>query len=104
MEKPKITPWNETTLDVMEEFIVFKPTRIDPGDGKGARGFNKGDTVKLSGFAKKDLYFQNKIMYKKDYEAVVAYENSLRVKNSDSYAPEVTKESSGASISEAKKK
>lgn len=76
MEAPKITPWNEKNINTPEEFIVFKPVRIDTGEGKGARPFMKGAKVKVTGFVKKDLYFQNKIMYPKDYEAVTAYEKA----------------------------
>lgn len=102
MEKPKITPWNEEEIDKMESFIVFKPVRIDLEDGKGARPFAKGAKVSVRGTVKKDLYFQNKIMYEKDFAAVVEYEK--KNKSTFSGLPEVSKESAALSQENAKKK
>jgi hypothetical protein len=95
MEKPKITPWVEGNINEVEEFVVFKPTRIDIGDGKGAKAYSKGQPVKVGGNVKKDLYFQNKILYKKDFEAVVAYEKEAKEKFSGS--PDALKDSAAAS-------
>lgn len=102
MEKPKITPWDEENINKMEPFIVFKPVRIDLEDGKGARPFNKGDKVSVRGTVKKDLYFQNKIMYAKDFDAVVGFEKKNKL--SFSGTPEVLKESAALSQKSAKEK
>lgn len=95
MDKPVLTKWDEKKLDELEEFVVFKPTRIDPNDGKGCRAFKKGEKVKVKGFVKKDLYFQNKIMLEKDFAAVVAYEKEQKA--SYSAVPDVNKDSADAS-------
>lgn len=102
MEKPVLQRWVEADIDKVEEFKVFKPTRLDPKDGKGCRAFKIGETVKISGFAKKDAYFQNKIMYPADYEKVVAYEKDQKVSFSE--APGVSKDSASSSQDALKKK
>jgi hypothetical protein len=79
MEKPRITQWNQDKINEEEEFLVFKPCRIATA-GKPARAFKKGETVSLKGGVKKDLYFQNKILYPKDFEAVVKYEAEQKEK------------------------
>lgn len=102
MEKPKITLWDESKVDEQEEFVVFKPVRINTGSNSGAKGYAKGDTVKVSGSVKKDLYFQNKIMYKKDYDKVTAFEKEM--KENFNETPESGKQSSEASLKNAAKK
>lgn len=77
MEKPRITPWNEDKKAIEEEFIVAKAIRIAL-PGKPAKRFLAGDKVTLSGGVKKDLYFQNKIFYPKDYDPVKAYEKAMK--------------------------
>jgi len=89
--KPKITPWDEATINKVETFKVFKPTRINTNDGKGCRPYKKGEEVSLSGSAKKDLYFQNKIFYPEDFEKVVAFEKASK-KNFEASANEAATE------------
>jgi hypothetical protein len=95
MEKPKITPWNQDKINEEEEFIVFKPCRIAVA-GKPARAFKKNESVSLKGGVKKDLYFQNKILYPKDFEAVVKYETEQKEK----FQREATKQEAEKSLNE----
>lgn len=78
LQELRLTPWNEKDRDKPEEFKVFKSCRINCEDGHGAKAYQKGDKVTVFGNTKKDLYFQNKIMYPKDFDAVVAYENEMK--------------------------
>jgi hypothetical protein len=100
MDKPKITPWNESNIDKPENFKCYRPFRLNRKDGQPTKSYTKGETVEnLIGSIKKDLYFQNKIMFEKDFNAVVEYEKG--VKADKVYTPEVSKESSEASIQKA---
>lgn len=78
LQEPKLTPWVEKDRDKPEEFKVFKSCRINCEDGHGAKAYQKGDKVTVFGNTKKDLYFQNKIMYPKDFDAVVTYEFEIK--------------------------
>lgn len=102
MDKPKLKQWVEKDLNLAEEFIVFTPCRINANDGKGAKAYAKGQPVTLLGPIKKELYFQNKIMYKKDFDLVVAFEKEQKQKFSGS--PEVSKESAEDSQKDLKSK
>lgn len=78
LEKPKLTPWNEKDADKPSEFKVYSPCRINCEDGNGAKPYQRGDKVTVFGNTKRDLYFQNKIMYPKDFDAVDAYEKETK--------------------------
>jgi hypothetical protein len=95
MEKPKITPFDQGQINEEEEFKVFKPCRIAVA-GKPARAFKKGESVSLKGGVKKDLYFQNKVLYAKDFDAVVKYESEQKEK----FQLEATKQEAEKSINE----
>lgn len=77
MEKPNIKPLDMNNINKDEKFIVFKPCWIAQS-GKASAPFKKGDEVTLTGESKKDLYYQNKIMYPGDFEKVVAYEKESK--------------------------
>ncbi|MFA5803674.1 MAG: hypothetical protein WC879_03430 [Melioribacteraceae bacterium] len=93
-QEPKLTPWNEKEVNSPEKFKVYSPCRINTEDGNGAKPYARGDEVTVFGNTKKDLYFQNKIMYSKDFDAVDAYEKEMKL--SFSGKPEGTKETAEA--------
>lgn len=77
-QKPSLTPWNEKDVNKPEKFIVYSPCRINCEDGNGANPYKRGDEVTVFGNTKKDLYFQNKIMYTDDFKAVDAFEKETK--------------------------
>lgn len=95
LQEPKLTPWDEKKVNTPEKFKVYSSCRINCEDGNGAKPYKRGDDVTVFGNTKKDLYFQNKIMYPEDFEAVDAYEKEQ--KKAFSGKPEATKESAADS-------
>jgi len=102
LEQPKLTPWNEKEVGKLEEFIVYSPTRINSEDGQGALSYKRGEKIKLHGNTKKDLYFQNKIMYPKDFEAVDEYEKEMKTAYKGKV--EVNTDSAAEGLTASKKK
>ena len=104
METPKLTPWEEKNIGTPEQFKVYKPCRINLGNGKGARAYQRGETVTVFGEQKKELYFQNKIMYPKDFDAVMSFEKSQKKVSKEDLKPPGDKESSDESTKNLSKK